>query len=347
MNNLFKFIMPAELEKGSTDGEWKVKGLASTGHSDQQGETIMQKGIDLSPIDKKKGVLNWDHGKSPEDTIGILDGYQQGENGLYIEGRLFKNHSKAKAVKEIMDSLGEGDRGRMGLSVEGQILERDTSNPKIIRKCRINAVALTMNPVNSNTYADLVKSMNASDVEFDAQEQSVAEDYTGEVTFTATQVVEMVNKALSAGAAATKAPAARTGGEALSMQSMDKDKPKVQGAEDEYKKPKKKKMKKMDKNMYKSNMLETIDKMAILYPECTKAELWAALRERLTTTFPSIEEEFGKGRGPDKAPRKKKLNEKIQVSKYEERPGAKKLREKMELKTMKENLKPSNVFKKK
>ena len=98
----FRFVLPADLEKGA-DGSYKVKGIASTERIDLQGETIIQKGIDLTPIDKKKGIINWDHAKGPENTIGLLDGYQRTAKGLYIEGRLLKNHTKAKAVREIME----------------------------------------------------------------------------------------------------------------------------------------------------------------------------------------------------------------------------------------------------
>ena len=66
--------MPAELNK-SKDGKWKIRGLASTQGIDQQGETIIQKGIDLSPVDQKRAVLNWDHQKGVENIIGTLDGY--------------------------------------------------------------------------------------------------------------------------------------------------------------------------------------------------------------------------------------------------------------------------------
>ena len=53
-----------------------------------------------------------------------------------------------------MESLGKGDQGRMGMSVEGKILERDPSNRNVIKKCQIRAVALTMNPVNADTHCD-------------------------------------------------------------------------------------------------------------------------------------------------------------------------------------------------
>lgn len=270
----FRFIVPADLEKGA-DGEWRIRGLATSERRDQQGETIMQKGVDLTPIDSKRGVLNWDHQKGPENTIGVLDGYTRSPRGLYIEGRLFKNHSKAKAVREIMDSLGEGDRGRMGLSVEGKILERDPINPAVIRKCQINAVALTMNPVNVDTFADIVKSMNGGEVEFDAKEESKIEESSVEPTFTATQVMAILHKALGVGPGAAAAPVTRVGGDAMVQEDLDHKK----------KKPLKKKMCKMDKGMYKSNLTLILDKLQVLYPGCSRSEIWEAVKDRLDTKF--------------------------------------------------------------
>jgi len=273
----FRFIVPADMEKAA-DGSYKIRGLASTERVDQQGETIIQKGVDLSPIDKKKGILNWDHQKGPENTIGVLDGYQRTEKGLFIEGRLFKNHTKAKAVREIMESLSEGDRGRVGLSVEGRILERDPANPAVIRRCQISAVALTMNPVNTDTFADVVKSMNAAESLEISAEEEVAPSNQEEPTFTATQVMAIVQKALSVGAGAMGAPDAKTGGDALQ--------PSVMGAEKEYeeKKPKKK-MKRMDKSLYKSNLISILDKLQVLYPSNSRSEIWEALKDRLETKF--------------------------------------------------------------
>ena len=326
--NDFKFVVPADMEKAQ-DGSWKVRGLASTSQTDQQGETIIQSGIDLTPIDKRKGVLNWDHKKGPENTIGVLDGYKRGEQGLYIEGRLFKKHTKAKAVKEIMESLGEADHGRMGLSVEGKILERDKMNPKIIKKCQISAVALTMNPVNVSTYADIVKSMNsAEELEIDAVE-TAPEASSDEVTFTASQVVTMIQKALGVGAGYTQAPADRTGGDALSQQSIDAKKKKVEkGEEDECPPEDEKtsgscrKLKKMSKAMYKSNLEEIVGKLSALYPDVDDTNLLIAVGERLKTRFPDIEESFGKGiriKQQDPKEREHKLYEDArQRSDYEE-----------------------------
>lgn len=273
----FRFVVPADLEKAS-DGSYKIRGLASTERVDQQGEVLIQKGIDLTPIDKKKGIINFDHMKGPENTIGLLDGYQRTEKGLVIEGRLFKNHTKAKAVREIMESLGEGDRGRVGLSVEGRILERDPSNPSVIRKCQISAVAVTLNPVNTDTYADLVKSMNAAqDLEIDSQEDSEPALASSEPTFTVSQVMAIVQKALAVGAGSMGPPAAKVGGDALQPSDM-----KAEGVEEPKKK---KKIKKMNKGMYKSNLINILDKLQVLYPNNSRSEIWEAVKERLETKF--------------------------------------------------------------
>ena len=136
MKNDFKFTMPANLSK-SDEGEWVVAGLASTGDLDQQGEVIEQKGMDLSPIDKKKGYFNWDHKPGIENLLGTIDSYSQSKKGLFVKGRLFKNKEKSKSVYEVMSSLGKSDVGRIGMSVEGKIIERCKKNPKIIKKCKI------------------------------------------------------------------------------------------------------------------------------------------------------------------------------------------------------------------
>lgn len=274
----FKMIIPAELSKGS-DGEWIVQGLASTPSRDQQGEILLPEGIDATPIDQGRGVLNWDHQKGPENTIGLLDSYKRTKEGFFVKGRLLKNHSKAKSVHEIMSSLGKSDHGRMGLSVEGKILERTGKDGKIIKKCQISAVALTMNPVNQDSYVDLVKSMATAEteVDFQATEDNAKAVETSEPTFTTTQVLQLIEKALGVGAGpATTVPGERSGGDALSMEELDK-------------KPKKK-MKKLSKDMYKSQMLDILDQIQKLYPNNTRTDIWMAVKDRIQKKFPEISE---------------------------------------------------------
>lgn len=273
----FKFTIPAELTKNE-QGEWKVAGLASTSSVDRQGEVILPEGIDATPIAKGKGFFNFDHDNSPENTIGTLDGYKKTPTGMYVEGRLFKNHSRAKAVYEIMSSLSKGDKGRVGMSVEGKVLERDSKNPSIIKRCLIKNVALTLNPVNQDTYADIIKSMSSGDVEFESTgspDVEVAEK-PEEPTFTTSQVFAMMEKALGIGAGNAAAPADRSGGDALGMESMDK------------KKAEKKKLKKASAELIKSQMIEVLDKLQALYPNHTRSEIWSAVQTRMETKFPEL-----------------------------------------------------------
>lgn len=292
----FQFIMPAQFYK-SDDGDWKIAGLASTEDVDQQGERIIQKGIDLTPVDQGKGWFNFDHLPGPENTIGTVDGYRRDPKGLYVHGRLFKNHTKAKAVKEIMDSLGDRDRGRIGLSVEGRILERDAVNKSVIKRCQISKVAITMNPVNQSTYADLVKSMaDDAQVDFESKKGEVSEDSPNEAMFTADQVVQIVQKALGVGAGYTQAPADMSGGDALATSDMKakkkkKDEPETEGAQEEYEP---KKMKKMKKSEFQKSLVSILDKLQVLYPDCSRSELWEAVKDRLNTKFPGMQ----KGKPP-------------------------------------------------
>lgn len=290
MDNLrdtFQFTLPAEVVK-SEDGEWRIKGLASTEVRDKQGEIILQHGMDLTPIDQKQGYFNFDHKSGVENLIGVIDGYNKSKEGLYVEGRLFKNHDKAKAVYQVMQSLGKSDRGRVGLSVEGKILQRDEQNPRIIKKCQIKNVAVTFNPVNQDTYADLIKSLSGSDIEFALEKQLPVDVGADAKVFTSAEVIDLISKALSVGSAyASSTPSQLSGGDALAQEDLEKQPRKIDIDEDSMPKAKKK-LKKMDKCMYKSQMAELLDNIQKLYPDYSRTELWDSLRDRIYKKFPEI-----------------------------------------------------------
>jgi hypothetical protein len=52
---------------------------------------------------------------------------------------------------------------RPGFSIEGIPLERDPFNKKRITKAKITNVAFTMSPVNTNSYAEIVKGQQKAD----------------------------------------------------------------------------------------------------------------------------------------------------------------------------------------
>lgn len=289
METNFKFTVPASLEK-SKDGKWVVKGLASAEVFDQQGEKIIQKGINFSHIDQKRGFLNWDHDNSVESTIGLLTGYSREGDKTYIEGELFRDHDKAKAVYGIMKGLEEHGSKAMGLSIEGSIIQRNADNSKIIEKCVVRNVALTLNPVFSDSTVSLVKSFNsASSIEFDTHDAS-------KKMYTVEQVLGIISKSLGVGGSyATETPGNFSGGAALACESIEKEPAKLMSAEEKKKKKDAENIEppvlkaKMSSSILKANMALILDKISVLYPQHSKEVLWAALKERLTSRFPTIQ----------------------------------------------------------
>jgi hypothetical protein len=237
----FKFHVPMELIKGKEDSldSWKIKGIASTDDEDLQGETVNQTGLDITPLKAGRGLFNVDHQKGPENVIGQVEDAEfvdnSGKSALMVKGYLFQHQERAKAFYNIMRSIKKGNSPRVHLSIEGKIIQRDMTNTKRIKKARIEKVALTLDPVNPNTYASLVKSLN-SDEEIPVEQE---QDFKFEITKTelAEIVATAVKKALSAGAGYDKAPRARVQGEAMSSESLE-DKEKKVTYEDKKKKKK-------------------------------------------------------------------------------------------------------------
>jgi hypothetical protein len=225
----FKFHIPVELVKGK-DKEvdaWKIQGVASTPDEDLQGEIVNQNGLDISFLKAGRGTFNWDHQKGPENILGKIDDADfvklEGKQALMVKGYLFQHQDRSKAFHNIMRSLRKTDGPRVHMSIEGKILERDLSNRSHIRKARVEKVALTMDPVNPYTYADLCKSLVAVEQITDPTQPVEITEFTSLKKSEIEQIVEIaVQKALSAGAGYSKAPEARADGEAMTKESMDR-----------------------------------------------------------------------------------------------------------------------------
>ena len=282
MSNEKDFLVhiPLELVKGDDGEEWRVRGIASTGDADLQGESIDQDGLDISALQAGKGVFNFDHQKGPENVLGIIEDAKfinhEGKKCLWVEGYLFKEQERSKAFRNILKSLKKGSSPRVHMSIEGKILNRDLTNPTKIKQARIDKVALTLDPVNPYTFAELCKSLTSESLV--QTQEPVAQK---EVTATENQSEEMVQiakadldilldfcrKALSAGAGNMKNPEARTGGEATTRESMDSKVKSVTYSNNAQKKKKNK------KGLVKS----LIDSLVAAHPNHNPLELaeWA------------------------------------------------------------------------
>lgn len=155
------------LEKSQKEGEPErrcVKGFGSTEDEDQQGETILQKGLDLSYL-QKSGFINYDHQKKRIDgaVVPIIIGVptlvefrksKDGKDGLWVEGELINGPPEASEQNRLANEMWHlglglqkaGGFRKLSYSIEGKVTER--RGGKIV-KAEAHHVALTHKPVNA------------------------------------------------------------------------------------------------------------------------------------------------------------------------------------------------------
>jgi len=146
--------------------ERRIGGIVSTDHMDKQSERLVQDGLDFSPF-LKGGFFNDNHSKATGGAVGYpelaeLRQLPDGSKGWYVEGYLLKGHPPADDIWNLATSLERSGAARkLGFSVEGQIIERDPTDPTIVRKAVVREVAVTRCPVNDNTQLNvLAKSLS-------------------------------------------------------------------------------------------------------------------------------------------------------------------------------------------
>ena len=153
------FSMPIDIEKSQKTQEMRIRGIASTPDTDRQSESVVQDGLDISEF-VNYGYFNFDH-----DNSKIL-GYPDKERTkieksvFYVEGKLLDT-PLSRRIWETAVALKKSQAPRkLGLSIEGKVLDRDPKGK--ILKAKVYNVAITSTPVNPNaTWEALVKSMTA------------------------------------------------------------------------------------------------------------------------------------------------------------------------------------------
>lgn len=158
------------LEKGGDDGEWMMWGFASTPARDREDESVIQKGLNVSPM-LSHGWVNWDHDRRQligVPTVADVRPHPRTKSeGLYVEYRLVKGFPMAKTVYQMAKALRDENIPReLGLSLEGQ--RKRVSKRGKVEAADIYGMAVTpyaMNPETSTTV--LAKSIlfpNADDL---------------------------------------------------------------------------------------------------------------------------------------------------------------------------------------
>lgn len=153
----FRFHIPFELKKSRDDGKIHIEGIASLQTPDIAGETVIQKGMDLSYF-LRRGFFNDNHSKESGGKVGVPTFAAHTPRGLHVKGYLLDT-PRAQAIVELADALQKagGDR-QLGFSVEGKVQQREG---KIISKSWIKDIAITAEPVHPDTYMNIVKSISA------------------------------------------------------------------------------------------------------------------------------------------------------------------------------------------
>lgn len=164
-NNEFDFWVPLEVNKSLNDqklngnSRW-IKGIASTEDRDLQGETVSKHGIDFSYF-LKYGWFNNDHKPGFDNKVGQPTTAKTIAEGFWVEGFLWEPgvHKIADSIWELALAISASNSNRkLGFSVQGKTIKRAG---KSILKCWIQDVAITPAPINTNTWLDVVKSLNA------------------------------------------------------------------------------------------------------------------------------------------------------------------------------------------
>ncbi|MBE0335109.1 hypothetical protein [Paenibacillus sp. 23TSA30-6] len=170
IKDTFRLFVPLEKSiEMDANGDYIIQGVISSDDTDAQADSISPDGMDTSYF-LEKGWIKWEHGNSPDQFIGEPEAVHVGRfnhptlnksvNGVFIKGRLYANREMSlKAVVAIEDLQKSHSTRRVGWSIEGGVVERDRLTGKVIKSVLRNVV-LTMNPINTMTYAELVKSFN-------------------------------------------------------------------------------------------------------------------------------------------------------------------------------------------
>lgn len=162
-NSTIRFDAVLQLVKAG-EGQSKVmkmRGIASTPSLDADGEYLDPNGFDVSYF-LKYGYMNWNHqtNKDPLALVGRPTSAKVNSKGqLEIEFYLFPDSVKAQQIYELQKLL-EAQGMALGLSIEGEVLERDKKNPAKVLRARITGCAITPNPKNNDTVMSIIKAQN-------------------------------------------------------------------------------------------------------------------------------------------------------------------------------------------
>jgi len=186
----FNIFLPMVMSKAGAepakDGKFFIHGIATTPSKDLQGDVMNLDGLDWSYFEKH-GWFDDDHDSTVEGGLGrptavrpkvrIRDVFPTAnvsadKVGAYVKGYIYDT-DKTKPIQDLLNAMQKaGDPDGIGLSVRGPIELRTGPNKEIIAKGIVRSVAITRQPVNTDTLlqafskslSDATKSLSAEGI---------------------------------------------------------------------------------------------------------------------------------------------------------------------------------------
>lgn len=150
--------------------------IAGSQIRDTQGEVLSIEGADISDLVNGNGRLNDNHGKGFFNSIGRItyakkifkledceDDRQRyywekvKAPYIYVRGYLYddEDHPNARAAAAILRNIHKANAPlHIKASVEGGVITRSISDPRLLARTKIHSVALTFTPANNNTLVE-------------------------------------------------------------------------------------------------------------------------------------------------------------------------------------------------
>jgi len=134
-------------------GRGAIRGVASSESVDQDGEVVIQKGIDWSWF-SQHGFFTLEHPMHAMNIIGeplkIEHTEIDGVPTTLVKGELYLTDPVGKAVYEKAVAMRKaGGQRRLGMSIEGRVLERDGGT---IKRSDVRSIAISPQPRNKDAW---------------------------------------------------------------------------------------------------------------------------------------------------------------------------------------------------
>ncbi|MBY0315403.1 MAG: hypothetical protein K2Q26_07780 [Bdellovibrionales bacterium] len=148
--------------KSNNDTFFRFGGVASSESRDTHGEIIKQQGINLSLVSQGEVIVNAEHDNL---TIGRIENAEVKNGKLYVEGIVYLKSIKAKRFFNLLKK--DDPSNPVSLSIEFVNPEYSKADKNTLNQVVLTGIALIGlkdEPANSDTYAELLKSISRADL---------------------------------------------------------------------------------------------------------------------------------------------------------------------------------------